>query len=286
MKKIPSTLLILTIKAMALLPLPTLYFLSDILFVLFFYLIRYRKKVVHHNLSSCFPNASPSEIKTITKQYYQHLCDLIVETIKAYNISYEELSQHIRFADPTFFQRLSSCKRPIIVVMGHTGNWEWSGLLMSRQYNMIPLYAVYRPIKDKTVDQFIRSLRTRFGAHLIPMHMIARHVLSHPNQTAVYTFIADQNPPREMASWHIFLGKETPFFKGYDTLAHRTQAIVVFVYICKISRGQYVIETFHACKEQTHESYVDLFSQYLEEKIRQQPFNWLWSHKRWKYAKN
>ena len=62
---------------LSLLPMRVLYILSDLLYILFFYLIGYRKKVVFENLQLAFPTKNHSELKTIQKDFFKHFTDIL-----------------------------------------------------------------------------------------------------------------------------------------------------------------------------------------------------------------
>ena len=68
--------------ALSLLPLRVLYGISDAVYVLLYYVIRYRKAVVLHNLTIAFPQKSEAEKIKIAKQFYKNFCDTFIETIK------------------------------------------------------------------------------------------------------------------------------------------------------------------------------------------------------------
>ncbi len=268
-------------KLLASLPFPVLYAISDFLYFVLFYLIKYRRQVVRKNLISCFPDKSLKEIEQIEKKYYKHLSDLIVESLKSFKISEAQLKNRIKFNNPDFFREILKQYSRVIVVMGHTGNWEWAGLLMGLS-SPAKHFTVYRPIKNSLFDRLMYDMRSSTGTIPVPMQMIGRYYLE-TQEPSVFTFIADQNPPKESASWHNFFGKETPFFRGYEKLALKKSAAVVFVYICKIKRGYYEI---FCEKLPPNKSYSGSFAELLEKSIRRQPYNWLWSHKRWKYTRN
>ena len=82
---------------LSLLPLRVLYVLSDLLFFPIYYLFGYRKKVVRKNLTQSFPNKNEKEIKTIEKQFYHFLCDYMVETLKLFSMSKEQLKRRMTF---------------------------------------------------------------------------------------------------------------------------------------------------------------------------------------------
>ena len=53
----------------SLLPLRVLYWISDFIYVLVYYVVKYRRDVVHNNLMSALPERSKDEIKAIEKKF-------------------------------------------------------------------------------------------------------------------------------------------------------------------------------------------------------------------------
>ena len=68
--------------ALSLLPFRILYGMADIGYVFLFYIIRYRRGVVHRNLVTSFPEKSPEEIGAIERKFYRWFCDYFLEAIK------------------------------------------------------------------------------------------------------------------------------------------------------------------------------------------------------------
>src|SRR5690606_39530671 len=77
----------------SILPFRLLYLFSDGIYILIYHIIGYRKKTVKENLHLVVPDKSNKEIKTITKTFYHHLCDMIVESIKSMTISEAEMKK-------------------------------------------------------------------------------------------------------------------------------------------------------------------------------------------------
>ena len=71
----------------AILPFSLFYTISDLIYLILFYLIGYRRKVVRANLKLTFPEFSEGEIKSTEKAFYKHMCDVFLETIKTMKIS-------------------------------------------------------------------------------------------------------------------------------------------------------------------------------------------------------
>lgn len=62
---------------LSLLPLRVLYVLSDLLFYPCFYLIRYRRKVVHQNLKEVFYGETDEELLHTEKEFYHFFVTML-----------------------------------------------------------------------------------------------------------------------------------------------------------------------------------------------------------------
>ena len=133
------------------------------------------------------------------------------------------------------------------------------------------------------MDRYYKTLRSRFGSKPIKDKDAFSEISQHQSHHAV-AMLADQTPGSKKGWWIDFLHQPTPFFRGSEILAQRLGYEVVFAHIVKLKRGHYSIELrpyegisnerFHLTKS---------FVEYLESEINKQPYNWLWSHKRWKH---
>ena len=79
----------------SLLPYPLLYFLSDILYIIVYRILGYRKNVVFTNLQRSFPNKNTEELYDIMSGFYRHFCDVLVEILKGFTISEEDVKAFI-----------------------------------------------------------------------------------------------------------------------------------------------------------------------------------------------
>jgi len=272
-----------------LLPLRVLYLFSDLFYLVLYYLAGYRRKVVAANLRNAFPEKSEAERKKIERGFYKHLCDLIVETLKATHMSPKQISRRLVVRDLSGVDRLYIEGKNVIALCSHYNNWEWfSAVSLAIPYKIL---TVYKPLTNKYFDHFILNLRTKFGVWASPMQNILRDMFKFKNQKilTISGFIADQTPPPdEHAYWTTFLNQETGFFRGAEKLAVKYDMPVIFVNITKIKRGYYEV-AFELITEQPGKEapgfITSRYAEKLEAAIREKPEYWLWSHRRWKYKK-
>lgn len=271
------------------LPFPVLYALADVLYIVAYYLMGYRKHVVRENLQKAFPEKSPEEIQRLVKAFYRNLTDVIVEILKALTISKEEITRRVRVVRPEILQQYADKGQSVLALTSHQCNWEWILLGSSVRYDF-PLDAVYRPLSNSFFDRLMRKVRSRFGGDPIPAARTLRELVRRKNQVRILGVVADQSPAKdEEKYWTRFLSRETAFYTGPDRLAYLTKQPVVFISMHRIKRGYYEV-VFQPLAEPPYEkdsnNIVQKYALLAEASIRQQPANWLWSHRRWKHTKS
>lgn len=249
----------------------------------------YRLKVVRQNLKLAFPELSRKRLLEIEKSFYKHFTDIWLEALKISSSSSEELKKKAYLPEKNLLKEYTSNGQSVFIVMGHTGNWE----LIDASLNSAirgQLQALYQPIKNEAVNKIIKEYRTKFGTRVIERKKSIRTLLQQKGkETTATVFLTDQTPfELPKASWTQFFGIETPFFNGFAQLAQRLNVPVIYLYVAKESRGKYSIHFKLLSanpKEDGTDKLIERFATELESNIRKQPFNWLWTHRRWKRAR-
>jgi KDO2-lipid IV(A) lauroyltransferase len=282
-------ILIAIIWVISLLPFWILYGVSDLLYVVFYYVVGYRKNVVYTNLRNSFPEKSETEIKKIAHKFYHNLCDLFVEIIKIKTISYKSLIKRISYKNIEIVDRLFNEKKSVLAIAGHIGNWEWVGVTMNHFFKHKP-FAVVKPLSSKFWEEYITRLRLRFPKEgLIPFKQTLRMLVKNRNYTSLTLLAGDQTPTKsEIEYWTPFLNQETPVFLGTEKIAKALDMAVLFFNIQRTSRGHYEVEISILTenpKETAENEITEMHVRALEKVILSHPDNWLWSHRRWKHKK-
>ena len=275
------------IYAISMLPFWILYRISDVIFLILYYVIGYRKKVVTNNLTNAFPEKNKQEIATIRRKFYRYFCDLILETLKTLTISEQSLRRHVKFEDTSLFQKYQVEGQSVIVVMGHFGNWELAGARFALE-RVHQLFVIYHPLKNAQFEKLIVNARTRLGNGLYPMKGALRGMFGDRGKLTATAFIADQTPSPDNAYWMEFLTQETPVFTGTEKLAKKLKYPIIYISVKRPKRGLYTIESelLFAHPDQTAEQEISVaHTRRLEQDIREQPEIWLWSHRRWKHKR-
>ncbi len=289
MKKILYFLADAFFLILAKLPKSLLYLISDFLYIIIFYLVRYRKKTTLKNLKNSFPDKTKKEMRQIIKKFYHHLCDITIENAALIKMSKKKIASYAQFMNPEILTEYYNNNRNIIMVFGHYANWEFLSLLPL--YTKYPFLPVYKTVNNNYINDRFYKMRSLFGSIPVKMENTLKLTLKYhkSNQAMILGLVADQRPRRKnIQYWTNFLNQETPVFTGAEKIGKRIDAAIIFIDISKEKRGLYKIEFSTLCENSTKTKefeITELFIRKLENQIRKNPEYWLWSHNRWKHKR-
>ncbi len=265
-----------------------IYLISDFLYILMFFLIRYRKKVVASNLKNAFPEKTNEERVKIMKLFYRHFCDLILESVKVPGMKEKDFNERLEIQNIDIVNQFYTRGKSLIALTMHYNNWEW-GTRLSKFVNHQVL-AVYKPLHNTEFDKYMIKTRTVKGTELIKNNQVLRRILTAEKrkEPVIVWLASDQTPPFLHSSWYMFLNQEAIFYPGPATLAKQFNLPIVFQWVEKTGRGKYKskIELLIDNPAELSESeIIKTYIRKMEEIIRETPGFYLWSHKRWKHKK-
>lgn len=268
-------------------PMWLLYFKSTLLFIIAYYVVGYRKKVVKDNLRLVFPEKSAAEINAIARPFYQHLCDIVFETIKSLTISEKEITKRFQFDNLEVLEQLYKKDKSILLMSGHYASWEW--MINLEKHMSYKGLGVYKKLDNPYFDRVVKKSRSRFGGTIISNTKIVPTLFrSNKNGEKTITLILSDQTPKLGAfkQRDTFMGIDVPVFTGTEELAKKLDFAAVYLKVVKVKRGYYsasfvlLAENPKAFKDY---EITRLFLDQIEKQIREAPEYYLWSHKRWKH---
>jgi Kdo2-lipid IVA lauroyltransferase/acyltransferase len=272
--------------AISLLPRRVLYFIGDGLYGLAYYIIKYRRDMVMNNIAIAFPDKSLVERTRIAKDFYHNFIDTFIEAIEMLSMSDKEAATRVSF-DLSGMESAYATGKSIQLHAGHNFNWEIVQWQFARNVQY-PFLGVYMPISNKPLDKIFFNLRKRFGTILIPATNFKSGFLKYAKEKYILALAADQNPGNlNSVFWLYFFNRPTAFVAGPEKGARLNDTAVIFVRFNKTKRGFYHFTTELVCSEPKtlpEGELTRMFVRFVEEGIKINPSNYLWSHKRWKHA--
>ncbi len=274
------------------LPLPMLYPLADFCTLLMFYVVRYRRKMVRHNLELAFPEKSRKDLKNMEWNIYRNFVDVMIESMYSIHMSEKEVKRRLTYSGKEVLDEALVKKQSCFVMTAHYGNYEWltgAKLSMEKDYNY---YTIYRALSNKHFDKVMMDVRQRRQNINIEMHDLMRKLdENHRNGVkGFYGMIADQKPSRKNPHrwhWTKFLNQDTPFLTGTEYLARKYDYAVIYARMSKLGRGRYHCHLELLCDEPTQTAPGEITEKYvrlLEKDLLAAPEPWLWTHNRFKYS--
>ena len=268
--------------------------------------VRYRRDVVITNLSRSFPELKYKQITALAKKSYAHLGDIIAEAIwfggcrNAAGRRRLNESRIVHIVNPETFNEVYASSTNLMVLASHAGNWELLGGWFSYNHNPdVPLASdfseigvVYRRLKSRLWNRVVEDNRcnsikdTGFNGYLEATEVF-RFAITHRKEKFVYLFPTDQYPYGIATKHDIgrFLNQETFAMTGGAALACKFGMSVCYLRWKVVGRGRYDMEFVPLVADAsqfTPEQIMEKYYAELEKDIIAQPWNYLWTHRRWK----
>ncbi|MDF2436395.1 MAG: hypothetical protein K0Q95_771 [Bacteroidota bacterium] len=278
----------LVILPISSLPFPVLYAISDFLFFILYRVTGYRKKVVLANIQRSFPEKSAKEQEEICRKFYHHFCDLVLESLKTFTISEEEVKKRVVCTNPEVINKYYDQNRSVIIAGGHYNNWEIFAVAVD-SFIKHKAVGIYKPLSNKYFDEKMRNTRSKYGLYMISTRDVKKVFDEEAGRRTATIFAIDQSPSNpDNAYWMEFLKQDTGILFGVEKYAKEYDYPVLYGRINKVKRGHYTFELFDVTdkpKEMAYGEIMEKATMMLEQDIRNQPEFWLWTHRRWKHKK-
>lgn len=271
------------------LPFRLFYWFSDCIYILVYYLVGYRKKIVRNNILIALPHLSEEKRLLIEKKFYHHMCDMFLEMIKTMSISSEEMKERFRITNIELLKEYEQKNKSIILLAAHYASWEW--LLSINESTTFKCYGVYKKINNKYFDAKVRAIRSKFKSELVTTENTIALINDNEKNgiMSLYGLASDQSPQvHKTFHWQQFMGITVPVHTGAEMLAKRYDLEVVFAKVKKVKRGYYeatFVPIATDPKSIPDYEITDAYLKEVEQQIVEAPEFYFWTHKRWKHRR-
>ena len=276
------------IKFISRLPLRALYAFSSFLYVLAFYVVRHRHQVIREQIEKVFPDSSPATREAIHKQFLCNFCDVLVEVWKSVSMSAADMCARVHIVNLEVPRRYLDAGQSLMFVTSHLGNWEWllHGVTLQLGY---PVDAAYKPLHDQWAERLMLSVRSRFGARLVPAKELLADFIKRRGVVRAVAMNADQAPvSTDKRYWTRFLGQDTAFYVGAEQIARAMRLPIVYAGVQRVRRGYYSVEfkcLWDGREAVEPNAVTERYARACEIDVLKRPADWLWSYRRWRLKK-
>lgn len=250
--------------------------------LLFYLSPKFRKRSLSNLALASDLKLTELELRRVARESLENLMITCLEYFKF--ASLKDISSVARCENPEVAADLMKRGIPVIFFCGHQANWE---VLFLEGTSRMPGVAIGRPVSNAILYQWLVSVREKFGGKMIAPRNAVREGLRALKSGAFLGIVGDQGMP-DSGFRSSFLGRPAWTSPLPAVLAHRTGSPILVATTRRVS-GKYLIrysDPIWPDKEAPMNGEIDRMMRLalatLEESIKQEPGQWLWSHNRWK----
>lgn len=196
------------------------------------------------NLRLCYPEKEDIWHQSVARKSLMHEARTMLETPRLLRLSPSQIeSLAVRVSGLDLLEEAREQGKGVILATPHFGSWEFMGLYLTGH---VTIYSMYRPLKHRLIDDFVRQGRQHTGAILVPADMSGVRMLLRALQEHHVVGILPDHVPRRKED-----GVMAPFFgipANTDVLVSRLarrQDVVVLLMQARRCRGGFHV-LFHA----------------------------------------
>ena len=244
-------------------------------------------RIVITNLQLAFgQEKGDQEIAAIARACYRHLGKCLMEFIRLPAMTAEEIRRVTCYESREHLEAALAAGSGVILLTGHLGNWEIVGARIAA--DGYPLNVIARAQRDDRLTEYIRETRQTSGMRVLHREESVRGSLKALRSNHLVGILLDQNAGDE-GIFVDFFGHLASTAPGAAAFALRTGAAVVPTFGRRNPDDTHTIIFQEAVPlVRTGDLKEDIrantacYTKIIEERIRQEPEQWFWLHKRWK----
>ena len=247
-----------------------------------------KKAIAKKNILIAFPNINETSIDQIIDDMWRNIGSIFGEYIHINKFSIlDEEKNKIVFTNKNNLQILKNNKKPIVFFSGHFANFElMAKCLRELEFN---IGAIYRPLNNIFLNPIMEFIRKKYicSIQIEKGSAGTKKLIKH---------ISTNNPLALMIDQRLSSSIRVPFFNQPATttttpaqLSIKYDALLVPVFLKRLKKTKYeffIEEPLVVKKTNNYEKDIfnitEIMNKKIEEFIKVDPANWLWSHDRWK----
>ena len=266
------------------LPLPLLAALGQLLGALLYRVAGSRRRVALRNLELCFPEKTEAERARIAREHFGWLARSLLERGVLSYASEERLRRLTRFKGDVKLAEHS--EQPVMWLTPHFVGLEWVGPLLMTEQSRAGI-TIYQRQSNPVFDTALRNMRSRFGTtELISRHDGVRQVVRRVRQGWLFMNLPDMDFGRKDSEFIPFFGVPACTLLAPARMAASLKMQVQPIIVTMLPGGRgYEIEAWPPLPGYPSDDAIadaTRFHAWLEERIRANPAQYLWVHKRFK----
>ncbi|MDH5753204.1 MAG: lysophospholipid acyltransferase family protein, partial [Deltaproteobacteria bacterium] len=252
-----------------------------------YHVFRFKRRQTLENLERAFGESLDEGARQrIGASVYRHFGRMVGEFILLSRATPEKVSGWMTMENPEVLDQALAENRGVLMVSGHLGNWElMSAALVSAGYP----YVMYVGRQNNPfADRFINTVRSRYGAGIIPKQGGMRGMIRTLKQNHILGLLSDQHFSRNKHFVHFF-SHPVSIVPGPALMYLHSRPVLLFSESWRTGQMSYRtrftrLEVNLPGDSEEHDLLLisQAISDAVEQAVRRHPDQYFWMHRRWR----
>ena len=241
-------------------------------------------KICRKNLSKAFPNLDDKEITRIIKNMWINYGKIFSEYVFIKEFRNTRLfSKKINIENSEILNVIKFEKKPVIFISGHFNNFELMAMCIEK--SGIDLAAIYRPLNNFFLNPLMEKIRINYICKKQVKKGISgtKELLKYYKNGSSIALMIDQRVTEGIKSKFFNDDALTTTIPAQFVLKYDVK--IVPVYIERLPNDNFNLKFFNPIvfdKKKNIAEITNKLNKTLEEMIKINPDQWIWTHNRWK----
>ena len=251
--------------------------------------LRKDRGIVEKQLELIFPELDAAQRKQWTKECFGHFGQMLFEFLCLPKILQDEANL-LEVENEEALTNAIQAEKGVILLAMHSGNWELISAYAKR--SGLKMKAATTNFPDRRINELIESQREHGNMEILRRGTSSaiRKLLNCLRNKEVLVLAIDQDT-NVLSTWVPFFGIPAKTPVGAAVFALKTGATVLSYNVFRQTNGTFRMrfETLGNFDRQYPEMEQDVYAVtrkmnlHLEQRIRENPQQWAWFHRRWRH---
>ena len=241
------------------------------------------KKIIEQNISYAFHEKDKDFEKIIIRNMWKSYGKILAEYVFMKYFRKIESEKFLEIKGQKILEKIKDSKEPVIFVSGHFDNFEL--MAMHIEKSGVDLAAIYRPLNNIFLSPMMENIRKKYICSKQIKKGISgtKEILKYFKSGSSIALMIDQRVSEGIKS--SLFRNEALTTTIPAQFVKKFKCKVVPIYIERKSNENFMLEIMQPINFDNGETVENItlkLNQLLEKMIIRNPYQWIWSHNRWK----
>jgi Kdo2-lipid IVA lauroyltransferase/acyltransferase len=241
------------------------------------------KKIIEQNISFAFHESDKEFKKVIISNMWKSYGKILAEYVFMKYFRKIKSEKFLKIKGQEILEEIKHSKEPVIFVSGHFDNFEL--MAMHIEKSGVDLAAIYRPLNNNFLSPMMENIRKKYICRKQIKKGISgtKEILKHFKSGTSIALMIDQRVSQGIKSLLFRNAALTTTIPAQ--FVKRFNCKVVPIYIERKNNENFMLEIMQPINFDNGETIENItlkLNQLLEKMIIRNPYQWIWSHNRWK----